>query len=395
MASSPLLQQLFARGLLSGDDETSDDSCRSFIEDTAAVPITGTLTFHHLITYISLLAAILCLLTISFITIGHLLVYRQPRVQKQLVRIVITAPAFAVCCAIGVVYYQSTAYVTPWAELYEAFALIAVMRLMIVLLLPAARSPAEEFAFFAEPVNGGAAMFTKQQFMVYQLLPVKLVLTIAAIIVSAVFCVGSEGNHRGHLVISIISGISTVMALMSLFRFLMRHIKALKQRDSKIVGRLLCFKLIVFVQMLQRVVLSILSSANVLNPTATLSYDDLNVGLNPFLTTVEVMLISLIMVWYYFPGEFRSRAQNVEAGKDNFEQTKMSFFAALWDVINLSDVIKGIIRAVKSRKTTPSQRSRRGRVAGPAMPQYLQQPQQTYQAPPAYGSVQQSDWYRT
>jgi hypothetical protein len=375
MDAANIAQALIVRGIFSSDN--SNDTCRSWSADDAASPVAGSLTFHKLITYISAAAAVITILTTGALAIGHLFVYRQPRIQRHLVRLILNAPAFAICCAIGVADYHATPYILPWAELYEAFALIAVLTLMVNLLTPTAATEAEQLIFFARPENGGTAAYVKCEFMVFQLLPVRFILTIAEIIISAGFCIGSTENHRGHLVISIISGVSTALALVALLKFLKRHIRELKTCDKTIVGKLVCFKLIVAVQMIQRIVLNILSNANVLDGSAKLSYHDLNVGLGPFLTCVEVMLIGLLMIYYYWPGQFRSRQRGVEVGKDGVSQMKLGFLTAVWDVVNLMDVLKGIVRAVKA-KAGSSSRSGGVRMM-PPQHQFDGRPQYQYQ----------------
>ena len=354
---------LIPRGIFSGGSD-NNGTCRSYDQDTAAEPMLGSLTFHKLMTYISLGAMAVCCLSVGLITIGHIFTYRVPRIQKNLIRIILTAPVFAICSALGLISYRATAYITPWAELYEAFGLIAVLLLMTNLLTPLARTWQDQLTFFADPANGGPAAFAKTNKMVFQLLPVRIILTIATVVVAAVDCVGGKTYHRANLVISIINGISTVLALISLFMFLRRHIRQLIVHDPKIVGKLACFKLIVAVQFIQRIVLSILTQANVLNPTATMSYDDLNLGLGAFLTTIEATLIGLAMVWYYWHGQFRHE-QQVESNKHSMlvahgvqNEQKISPLKAIWSIINLTDVFQGIFRAIKAH----AQRRRGGQM---------------------------------
>lgn len=342
--------QIFTRSLF----DSGDNVCRSYDEDTQADPIIGSLTFHHLILYISLVCMGICLASTAIIVFGHIFTYRQPRIQKNLIRIVLTAPAFAIFSAVALISYKATAYLIPFGELYEAFGLIAVFLLMVNLLTPHARTWEEELAFFSDPAVMGTQNFTKANIAIFQLLPVRFVVTIATIIVTAADCVGGTHYKRGHLIISIINGISTAIALIALFKFLRRFIRQLKVHDSKIVGKLVCFKLIVAVQFLQRIVLSILSQVNALNPTATLSYNDLNLGLGAFLTTIEATLIGLAMVWYYWHGPFRQQ-KHIEAGS---QSPKMSPLAAVWNVIDLWDVIRGIIKAIKVRQQGRMQMSR-------------------------------------
>lgn len=350
--TSTILHNLIPRGLLS-DSDSDDQECRSWDEDNQADPISGDLTFHQLITYISAGCMALTFITTFIIMAGHVFRYRNPRIQKQLVRMIFLIPVFAVFSFIGVVSYRATEYMLLFAKLYEAFALIAVFYLMIALLTPNATTWAEEFAFFAQPEHMGFKRFRLTYLAVMQLLPGRIITTIAAILVTAIDCYGAENYKKAHLAINIINAAQTLLLISFLIRFLKRWAPELKKVDSRIVGKLACFKLVVIFEVLETLVFSILSKAGVLDPTATLSYNDLHLGISTMIITVVVTFLGLGMVFFFSHGQFRGRRHDsVEDGKPVDHKMpvghkKMNPIHAIFNVLDMRDIIVGMVRAVK------------------------------------------------
>lgn len=391
--TSTLLRSLIARQLRNDDSEDDDQNCRSWDEDNQADPITGDLTFHQLITYISAGCMAFTVVCSSIIMAGHIFRYRNPRLQKQMVRMVFLLPVFAIFSFIGVASYRTTEYMLLFAKLYEAFALIAVFYLMVAMLTPNASSWADEYAFFAQPEHMGSKKFRTTYLAVMQLLPGRIITTIAGIIVSAIDCYGAENYKKVHLVINIINTAQTVIVIVSLLKFLKRWMPELKKVDSRIVGKLACFKLVIIFDVIEQLVFSILSKAGVLDPTATLSYNDLHFGIPTMLITVVVFILGLGSFYFFSFGQFRRRHS---AGQDSVEDAKplshkmpvahkkMNPFRAILNALDMRDVIAGMVRAVN---LLLNKGPRNGSYPGPA-PAYslVNQAEQQHQADAAYQS---------
>lgn len=105
----------------------------------------------------------------------------------SLIRIILTAPVFAVLCFIGVAAYGSTHYVEAIAEFYEVFTLHAIFLLMVALLVPST-SWDTQIAFFSNPKFDGFKTFKRRYIFVMQLIPVRLICLIATLIMTAVEC---------------------------------------------------------------------------------------------------------------------------------------------------------------------------------------------------------------
>ena len=156
------------------------------------------------------------------------------------------------------------------------------------------------------------------------------------------------------------------MALIAILRMLIRNKTALKAADSKVVGKLATFKIIVWTSIPCNVSSFRSSPPPTLSkPTRTLSYNDLNLGLNSFLTTLEVMIISIFMIYYYWPRQYKHHPVDYEysqpRGSDSSPEgrkegappdyagpkPKLGFRRAILDAMNMSDVIQGMFHAVQ------------------------------------------------
>lgn len=183
---------------------TESNNCQGSIP--AAAPIIGDVSFHSLMTYIGAASMAVCCANSLVLIIGHLINYRNPRLQRQIVRIVITPPFFAICCFIGLEAYEATEYIVPIAELYEVFAMVALLFFMCNLLTPHATSWAEQGAYFADSSAGGPfKKFARHYFSILQIIPVRTIVTIAEIVLHARECRGSDTSTRGQLVITIVN----------------------------------------------------------------------------------------------------------------------------------------------------------------------------------------------
>lgn len=299
----------------------------------------GTLTFHHLMTYIAPGTAICSCLISGLLSIAHFLRYTRPGEQKQLIRIIWTPAIFAFFSFFGVWHYNIAYYLAPLAQLYEAFALIAVFYLLIAYLAPSTfRGQLEYFA--THPKDGVVTQvqdlrwFQSTYYMVLQILPTRIIIVIISEIVEATHCHGTKSYHRAHTIVSVVQGFCTAICIIALLKFYLRFRAALHSADRTILARLGLFKLIVLLQLLQNIILNILSQHNALNPTTYLSYNDLNSGLNPLLTGLEAFVFAILFIWPYWPRPQRSTGRSKEG-----------FITAALDAVDITDIVTGIYRA--------------------------------------------------
>ena len=156
-----------------------------------------------------------------------------------------------------------------------------------------------------------------------QILPVTLICTILGEALLGAKCLEDKTYKAVDTIVGVVGTITGVLALMGLFSVLRNLHKDLRQRDPKIVGKVACFKLIVIIQAFQSLVISILSRKNVLKGNDTISYNDLNLGLKPFLTSLEVLLVAFAMIYLLQPKITRQQRATSSAKKTDTRRKKV------------------------------------------------------------------------
>ncbi|OQU98616.1 hypothetical protein CLAIMM_04373 [Cladophialophora immunda] len=313
--------------------------CPSLSNPNEAKPVVGDLSYHTLTTYIAAGTTICTWILCSILTLAHLLRYTEPRQQKQIVRLIWTPAVFAIFSFFGVWHYNLANYLTPVAELYECFALIALFFLLVAYLAP--ESFEGQLHFFVthagtvKPSDTSEAdWFRKTWITVIQILPTRVITVIATEIVEATQCHGTKTYRRANTIISIVQGILTAMCVIGILKLYLRFRSQLHAVDRRILFKMGVFKLVVFVQLVQRIILNALSQTDALEPTKHLSYNDLNIGLNSFLTCIETFVFAILFVWPFWP---QRTSANSRAG----------VVSAVLDAVNLGDIFAGMVRAVR------------------------------------------------
>ena len=130
----------------------------------------------------------------------------------------LTPAMFAIFNFLGVWSYRITDSVIPIAALYEAFAFVAILFMILAYTLPSSGKLDDQIAFFQQHPRLGYRDFRRIYWRMVQFLPVTLICVIATEITMATNCVGGRSWKRANLVIHIVEEISTVLAITGLFK---------------------------------------------------------------------------------------------------------------------------------------------------------------------------------
>lgn len=102
------------------------------------------------------------------------------------------------------------------------------------------------------------------------------------------------------------------------------------------LGKLVCFKGIVILLFLQDIIFGFLNS-KLFKPTAALTFDDLYFGMPLLLTAIEATIFSFSFHW-----AFRSHLYHEDYVPGH---QRMPIWRAIFDAMNLSDIVRATIRA--------------------------------------------------
>lgn len=296
-------------------------------------------------TIVSAATAILCCLFSFGLAFTHLRNFNCAREQKQIVRIIITPGIFAVCCFFSVWFYDSAAWLKPIPQFYESVAFVALFYLLVVYVTPDEESR-EDFFENLERVKtrgrkkgqrkhnrGSLRWFYVIWTLVFAILPGRFATSIAAWVIQGAFCPFSTQLTDGQQIVLYVQSAQTIMTLMAILNFYRRLRVELK--PHKVLMKLVVFKLIVLIQVLQQTIISILIAFQVIKPARTISFLDWYTGFSNFLTCCEMFIFSVAFIFPYSPSTYKA-IHTPEPGQH------MGFWRALLEVWNIMDILKGI-----------------------------------------------------
>ena len=304
-----------------------------------AEPYPSGWTYKHILELVAGIGAVLCLFSITALIFTHLTIWVRPAEQKQIVRILLFAPVFAIFNFFGLWFYDISWILTPFAELYECFALVAVFYLMVLYVSP---DEGERETFFhhlqrlgrysQQPKHnrGSLQWFQVTWILVFQILPAKLAINVVEWGLSAAMCPIAYMDSKASTAVSVVQSLVTVMCVMAILGFHRRLKKEMQGHHA--FAKLATFKGFVGIVLLQTPIFAGLAEHHGFKPTQYVSYTDFIIGTPSFLVCVEMFIVSLLFLWSFSAVEYKNLAKSQNLSRDGVGK-------ALLDVINISDML--------------------------------------------------------
>ncbi|KAK4691336.1 hypothetical protein P7C71_g5641, partial [Lecanoromycetidae sp. Uapishka_2] len=273
----------------------------------------------------------------------HLVNWVKPSEQKQIVRIVIFAPIFAIFNFFSVWFYRYSWILEPIPEIYETFALVSMFYLLVVYVAPEDND--REFYFqnlqrlkrySKKPTpkhnRGSLRWFRVTWVMVFQILPINLILSLVSWIYSAVQCPLDYTVSNAATAISVIDSVATSICVYAIITF-ERRIKE-EAKGHRAVWKLWTFKGTVAVVLTQGPLFSFLAKYNWWDRTKYVSVMDFVIGTPAFMICMEMFIVSLLFLWSFSATEYmnmvaRHRTPRIGIGR------------AILDVLDIRDILRG------------------------------------------------------
>jgi hypothetical protein len=259
-----------------------------------ANPIVGNMTFQELSKIIGGGCAAAVLLLSSMLILLHATHTSNKREQVKMIRIITIIPVFAIISFANIVLQlPGSIYLAPWKEVYEAVALSTFFLLLLTFISPDATKHEE----FMSTIPGGLKQYKRSWIAVFQYPIVAVLIAAVTNITEAadVYCIRSNRPRFAHIWMTIIRGASVTVAVISILRFTKQLRTPLKHHHVWL--KLFAFKGIVFVSTVQTFVFSIV--AGQVEPTNTLSYNDIANTLPELLVCCEMVLFSVFFFFSY------------------------------------------------------------------------------------------------
>lgn len=367
-------------------------------------------TYKQILTLTAGSGSVLCIITAIALIYTHLAIWVRPNEQKQLVRIILFAPIFAIFNFFALRIYNVSWILTPFSELYECFALVAVFYLMVLYVSPDEDDREMFFQriqrlghYSQQPKHNGGSLrwFQVTWVLVFQILPAKLAINVATWILSASMCPLKYAGSKVSTLVSVIQSLVTIACIMALLGFY-RRLK--KEMDGhRALRKVVVFKGAVGIVLLQTPIFSALAEHQVFRGTQYISIVDFTIGTPSFLVCVEMFVVTLLFLWSFSASEYRrlARTQNL---------TREGIGKALFDVVDVRDILRGcwyMCRILLGGKlghalNAPSQPMNGGLANGsdvelrpsPPMPPGRYQQQQSVPPPYQQNQYQQQQYYQ-
>ncbi|KAI1849666.1 hypothetical protein JX266_004615 [Neoarthrinium moseri] len=263
--------------------------------------------------------------------VRHARHFTKPKEQANILRICAFIPIYAIGTLIEVCAPAAYVYLHPWLEVAQAFAMAAFFILLCRLLA----SEVDELQdVFLAPLriiqkNTGhsttklVAAYRRTWIFVFQYPIVSIMVAIfTAITESAgVYCHGGRKPYFASLWLDILSIASMGLAVVAVLK---TYVKLkVELRPHRAMPKFLAFKLLIGLQFLQQIVYTILRrvSPSPLEPNATLSYTDLEIGIPLLLTSCELVIFSVFFHFAYSVTPYRvnSPSHEVPSFRDDRE----------------------------------------------------------------------------
>lgn len=94
------------------------------------------MTFHTLLKILSAVPVIFTTLISMYLIAGHLLHWTRPLEQKQILRVVFFVPIYSIIAFFSVWFYHVSAFLAPYGQWIEGFALSALFLLYLEIANP-------------------------------------------------------------------------------------------------------------------------------------------------------------------------------------------------------------------------------------------------------------------
>ncbi|EXJ71796.1 uncharacterized protein A1O5_05606 [Cladophialophora psammophila CBS 110553] len=287
-------------GFFNNDDGDSDPVCGmpNPLAADAPEPFIGSLSFRQFNLCLSGGCTAFVCLSIFILMARHATHFSKPNEQSKILKICFLLPFYSLLSLLGIAYPNAYLYLDPWRDFWEAIALGSFFLLLCEFV-----SPSSDFrdVFFAalevpqsrrakekgRPAEGnGLEWYRRRWVFVFQYVVVSLGIAVATNITQAInkYCLESSNIHFSHLWLTIIHNISITVAVTSCIRFYNALKKDLKHH--KPLAKFLSFKLIIGLSFIQDIVFTILRSTSTLKPSSTMTYADVNFGIDTMTTCI-------------------------------------------------------------------------------------------------------------
>ncbi|KDN49606.1 DUF300-domain-containing protein, partial [Tilletiaria anomala UBC 951] len=294
-------------------------------------------------------AAVTCLIS-AFTIYGHLLHYNKPLEQRQIVRILLFAPVFAVVSFFSYRFFRVYTYYELAEVVWEAVAIAAFLMLLLQYIGESVVAQVQVFAkkdkkklpmplccLRYRPSKAYFLFFLK--WSVVQYVIIRPVLSITGIVLEYyhLLCNSSLSPMYGHVYLLAIDFVSISIALYALI--VLYGLVNQELRGRKPLAKFATLKVAVFFTFYQSFVFSLLEDHGVIKATEYWTATNVASGLNALCTSLEMVIVAGLQVWAFPWTEYRVKNITDGSGRKLHKKGRTNAFKSLLHALNFSDFI--------------------------------------------------------
>ncbi|KAL8408210.1 hypothetical protein RB594_006851 [Gaeumannomyces avenae] len=348
------------------------------------IPIAGQLTFHDIALIIAAASTLVAVTMSLWLVWMHAMHYTKPREQRHIIRILFMVPIYATSSLLSLRYTWHAIYFQVMSDCYEAFAISSFFALMCHYVAPdlheqknyfRAMTPIKDWVW---PINwfracccgprgpwrtpsSGLTWFNVVWVGVYHYIFVRVAATITAVVTQYFhrYCESSNSPVFAHIWVIAIVCVAVGIAMYCLIQFYIQLKEPLAEHRPFL--KICAIKLVVFLSFWQSASISVATSQlEIVKPNDVFAYPDLKVGIPSLLLCVEMALFSIMHIWAFPYQPYRVGAKptfypvaDPASGarpKENKQSPPSGGFLgilALWDALNLWDIVKAFGRGIR------------------------------------------------
>lgn len=328
------------------------------------VPIAGPFTLQQLLLIICAGCSVLTIFISHFLAIKHLHHYTVPEEQKQIIRIIFTPIVYATFNTVSIIDYKANEYIQPLIAVWETIALASLFLLFVIYVAPDKRTRTMYFAnlenrkakgWFGNPpgydtIPGGCqTWFERSWFFVFIYVVVNVVMTAVEEISQATndFCSTSWSPRFTHIWVTVINSGFLGVAVTAIFKFYGRMKREPDFACHRAGMKLISFKIIVLLNFVQKFIFGEIKAKTSSHMTGY----DLRMGIPAVVVAGEQILFAIFFHYSFASHEYRHPM------KGDKIQEPMGIFRAAAHAFNPTDLIMGIVTAIKYIPSMMKQRS--------------------------------------
>lgn len=294
-------------------------------------------------------AAVTCLITLITIT-GHARNYNRPLEQRQIIRVLLFPPVYAVISFFSYRFFRSYTYYELVESVWEAIAIASFLLLLLQYIGNNARE--QVFAFVKKDKRplplpfccfrfrpSKAYFLVTLKWSVVQYCLLRPAISVAGIVTEyyEVYCSSSLSYKYAYVYLTAVDFVSITIALYGLFVLYVLVKDDLKGKRP--LAKFSTIKIGIFLIFYQGFIFDLLGDHGALHATAYWTTTNISDGLNALCTSLEMVLIAAMQMWAFYWGEYTlDNLDKPSTGKAN-TKGKTNPLRSILHALNLSDLL--------------------------------------------------------